>query len=201
METSTNNKKIIGCEVEFEKVKYSGGDKDKYTIEFRGSVDRLDGYVDENNTLWLQIFDYKTGSLEHKINDKAAEKQIQHHVYALAMQKWSKDNKSELEELFECTINDIKIESIQYVFPFEEEKTLLPAEYLPDDNGNAKLPESTEDILKSVVALYQKGEIDKAREVSFEISSRLKDEYARNKDDLCKYCAYREVCRLCVDFS
>lgn len=199
LKASPVDKKIIGCEVPFQKLEYSGElvtkeEKEEtliYSIQFAGSVDRLDGYVDEAGKLHLQIYDYKTGSLQKKKEEIANGNQIQHHIYALAMMHWARENQDYLEKRFQTTITDIEIASIEYLFPYEEER-LLPAEWCQDENGNVLLPNATENILFLTVARYQAGDISKAIKTSENISREL----LQSGNNICGYCSYQNVCRI-----
>jgi CRISPR/Cas system-associated exonuclease Cas4 (RecB family) len=113
--------RILGLEIPFDQLLYSVkdplGEKNDIQIGFKGSIDRLDAYLEKDGILWLRVIDYKTGKPSTKKTEIIADEQIQHVVYALAAEKYAKEHKQELEDLFGGTIRDIALESAKYVFP------------------------------------------------------------------------------------
>lgn len=194
---NTNNKKIIGCEVAFTDISYIGKDDSgsdslgDYKLLLRGSVDRLDGVMKDEGTLLLQIYDYKTGSLNKKEEEIATGNQIQHHIYAIAMEHWANEHKQELEQLFGQEIKKIELDVVRYIFPYEEEKRELLAVCQYDENGKPALPKETHDLLLCIVANYQNGKPEKAIEISAEFAKKL----AAQDEKHCQYCDYLDVCR------
>lgn len=194
---NTKNKKIIGCEVDFTDISYIGkndvegaiwGD---YELLLRGSVDRLDGVMDDEGTLLLQIYDYKTGSLSKKEEEIANGNQIQHHIYAIAMERWANEHRQELEHLFGQEIKEIAFDDVRYIFPYEEEKREILAVCQFDENGKPVLPEETHKILLCIVANYQNGKQEDAIKISSDFAKKL----AEQDEKHCRYCNYIDVCR------
>lgn len=195
LNNSKEQKKIIGCEVEFSNVICSKADG--YSIIFSGAIDRLDGYVDSENILWLQIFDYKTGSYEKKQKEIEEGKQIQHHVYAIAMYAWALEHKAELEELFATRINKVRIACTEYIFPYEEEKDRITASILWDEEQEKiVLPDSLESVLDRIVFPFEQGNIETGVRACEEMAGEQKQEAIAGKVDFCRNCSYKNVCRL-----
>lgn len=199
---SPQNKKVIGCEVAFEKIPYTNITADganiehPYTIYFSGSVDRLDGFLDENGVVWMQIYDYKTGSHQKKVKEIEDEKQIQHHVYAIAMMEWAKANVKLLRERFGDGVKRVAIHSIEYHFPYEEEDKVLPVRHCKNQNGKAVLPASVDNMLQNVVSFYQADEFESALDYSMETSIEKVRAAKALRTDFCEYCSYKDVCRV-----
>lgn len=142
-EDSRNGKNwlVLGCELDFEKDIRKEYEKDgetkydnllvyedilcdyPYKIVFaRGSIDRLDGYVDDNKILNLRITDYKTGSVSKKRSEIEENEWIQHHVYAMAAIAYVNDTeniKMLCEKFGVDEIKGLNFESIVYSFPTE----------------------------------------------------------------------------------
>ena len=138
---SWNNKwKLIGCEISFSDMKYKGGYSKKNTnsvknnttpfcfsdekldcknfdISLNGSIDRLDGYV-ENRILNLRVVDYKTGKIKNKEKEVENHIQIQHFVYANAALKYVFKNKNKLEKYL-GKFNKVQFYQIGYDFVYE----------------------------------------------------------------------------------
>lgn len=186
-ELSSNGKKVIGCEVGFADVPYKDSN---FELVFRGSVDRMDGHVDENGTLILDIIDYKTGTSKHKKEEIDTGVQIQHYVYPIAMLDWSNKNKSELEKRFETKINAVEIGSVKYHFPYDEDNGEIDVTE-EIEKTNARLPRGITDILTVIIGLAQQGKEDEALSFAATASAGVKSD----DKDHCKYCNYTKVCR------
>ncbi len=200
---SAENKKVIGCEIYFDKLEYkleAENEEDRIAIEFQGYVDRLDGYVDEDHTLWLQIYDYKTGNYSKMKKQLEKEKkegqvsQIQHHVYAIAMLDWANEaeNRKKLEERFGTGINKVKLKEMKYIYPFETDKKELPSALSTYNGGeDARLPKDVEVQLAKMYYALEKGGAAEVLKDNYE-SVREKIEKAEIS---CRYCSYKEICR------
>ena len=201
---SPEYKKVIGCEIYFDKLEYkleAEKEEDRIVIEFQGYVDRLDGYVDEDHTLWLQIYDYKTGNYSkmkkqlEKEKDEGQVSQIQHHVYAIAMLDWAKqaENRKKLEEYFGTGINKVKLKEMKYIYPFETGKKALSPTLSTSNGGedDARLPEDVEVQLAKMYSALEKGGAAEVLKDNYE-SVRAKIEKAEIS---CRYCSYKEICR------
>ncbi len=135
---SGKNWKVIGCELLFGK---NGGveakyQKSDYTLLFNGSVDRADGYVDNDGILKIRIIDYKTGQKKSKNEEIEQEKQIQHVLYAFVLKNYYESDaghKKLKDEIFKEDLNrlstddfkGIEFEWVGYTFPYEEEENYL----------------------------------------------------------------------------
>lgn len=125
---------VVGCELDF------SSNKDLYllipcengqTIKVRfnqGAIDRVDGYVDENNELHLRLIDYKTGNKNNKQKEIEEQKQIQHFIYTYAVLKTysqlisygNDEDPSLLGNFKNHTITQLGFPEFDYVFPFEK---------------------------------------------------------------------------------
>jgi len=190
--------RILGNEVNFEKVAYTlpcfacNQDAEEVKLLFRGSIDRLDGYVNEEGVLCLRIVDYKTGNSKKKEKEIKEQTQIQHYVYAMAADLYAKSMKDEWQLLFGREIKEISLETVQYVFPYEDRSagmidvTALVQECKTEDGY----------LLPDAVA-------EQARDFFENISDpdckAIMDEEIlpdkKNLEEICKYCNYSKVCR------
>ncbi|MCR5025464.1 MAG: PD-(D/E)XK nuclease family protein [Lachnospiraceae bacterium] len=201
---SEPGRKVLGCELEFKDVPYTGGDMEEdrnytYTLLFNGSVDRLDGAV-KDGILELYIVDYKTGSFDSLSNKIKKDEQIQHYVYALAAFEYADKNRAELEKLFNAKINGTRIAAMKYVFPFEIENgsyELSASDKVNDagDTAEVRLPGSVEILLREFEGNMQHGRREEALEAA-ENTARdcLADEEDRNDLRMCSYCTYSDIC-------
>lgn len=125
--------KVIDCELPFGKKDESGqvqpvcfDNKVGYSCIMNGSIDRVDGYVDAAGKLKLRIIDYKTGSKSGKEKEINEGVQIQHNVYAYALNTYldSDIGKKRVKELFGREFNrtegEVQYEWVGYTFPYEE---------------------------------------------------------------------------------
>ena len=121
--------RVIGCELAFGKLDETGTIQPKFTgdgysIKLNGSIDRVDGYTDADGKLKIRIIDYKTGKKENKEKEIKLNVQIQHFLYAMAMEEYLKSEagKKRLGELFGIGGEaDYEFEWIGYTFPYEDE--------------------------------------------------------------------------------
>lgn len=184
---STSNKKIIGCEVDFENVSY----KDKnFELVFRGSVDRLDGEIDEEGILQLDIIDYKTGRASHKLGEINDGIQIQHYVYPIAMLDWAAKHKEELEIRFGTVINGVAIRTVKYAFPYDEEKDEINVTNSVVES-NFKLTEGITDVLSLTIGMLQQNK----EQAMLQFAAAVATEKKNQDKDHCKYCQFKNICR------
>lgn len=168
--------KVIGCEIDFNKLKYSVNSKEKNhaNLLLDGSIDRMDGYVDNENVLHLRIIDYKTGQRENKLKEIDSGVQIQHYMYGIAAIEYLKNNQDKLLQIFGVNkFSEYKFDMIGYEFPYEEEgsRILDVTGYMEgdDDKDKEKTVEEGKDNNKNVLS----GSIDKLH-IDFPISVRTK---------------------------
>ncbi|MCR5740539.1 MAG: PD-(D/E)XK nuclease family protein [Lachnospiraceae bacterium] len=211
LKESDKGLKVLGCETEFDGVLYHGGSADEsseYDLDFIGSADRVDGYV-KDNTLYLEIIDYKTGN-ENKLIKKLSEnKQIQHFVYAAGVVSWAKKNKDVLEKRFDTQINEIRISGVRYEFPYEIKGNVdyvwvsdilesLDPQIL---SGKLVFPEAVTFPLEIVEGSWQS---DKANTISKTEALTICKATSKDRltlkelDSFCRnnYCKYIDICRL-----
>ncbi|MCR5626843.1 MAG: PD-(D/E)XK nuclease family protein, partial [Lachnospiraceae bacterium] len=173
---------LIGCEIEFEDIRYTDGDNDKFELSLNGSIDRMDGYV-EDDVLKLRIVDYKTGKLEKKLEEIIEGKQIQHFVYANAAIEYVNKHKDELEKMLGA-FSGYDFEQIGYDFPYEMIDNDMESDFLDvtgyvlenlvsldgDTSNESKMVrfnaeddnfiQNTKNILENTVGLWQNGKIN-----------------------------------------
>ncbi len=198
---SVNGKKVIGCEVRFENYKYEDligtlneNYVPEYNICFTGSADRVDGFV-KDGVLNLEIIDYKTGSPDKKIEEIQAGMQIQHYIYALCIRKWAKDHLNDLVIRFGSKITAIKIASMNYIFPFEEEESKIVDATALVNNDDLILPEYITEVMINTVGNIQHGRMDEFNEFMDDYVSDRMQTLADKEADFCRYCNYTHVCR------
>lgn len=145
--TSGRKWMVLGCELGFGK---DEGSKfrviynydDKVNFDWKGSIDRMDGYMDAEGIIHLKILDYKTGKmskLKEGIKGKTKKEskksllpdkkllppdmKLQHFIYGMAGIEYVKQSQEALKEKFgNNEIKGIKLDKVFYDFPFEHNK-------------------------------------------------------------------------------
>ena len=145
--TSGRKWMVLGCELGFGK---DEGSKfrviynydDKVNFDWKGSIDRMDGYMDAEGIIHLKILDYKTGKmskLKEGIKGKTKKEskksllpdkkllppdmKLQHFIYGMAGIEYVKQSQGTLKEKFgNNEIKGIKLDKVFYDFPFEHNK-------------------------------------------------------------------------------
>ncbi len=189
LKASNGKRKILACEAKFDGVNFSNN------ISFNGSVDRIDGELD-NGILKLYIIDYKTGKLEN-LNEKIGKgEQIQHYIYAAGADQWAKANKNKIEGWFGATFNDVEIKDVRYVFPMAdgEKKEIFVTQDVLDcyPHANAAflhLPNEAIDRLKKCEEAFLNNDPRAENDIEMLTKDRLTDK------ELCKYCNYVDICK------
>ena len=194
--TSGKRWRVLGCEVAFDEVKYNleeviPGEGD-IELSFNGNIDRLDGYVDDSGMLHLRVIDYKTGAKLKKKNEVNSNKQIQHFVYALAIQSYVDSNKEALEGVFGKSITSHKVEEVSYIFPYEhssnEKYSVMDKVEANMESGKYKMPAEVN--IKAWKVLHSiKGQYNKAVLAGIVCSEE-------KWEATCEYCKYTRVCRM-----
>ena len=231
--------KVIGCELPFGKMDETGelhplyrgrtigaeGEQEEreYEIFLNGSVDRVDGYMDEDGILQIRIIDYKTGKKENKKKEIEHRVQIQHYVYAIAVSEYLKSDpgKKKCRELFGRDYKDFNFAWVGYTFPYAEKEeefllnvlekkeetmdsepeeeiiiTELPAQITEQIDGViGNLQTSREDLIANVMEnLIQEKRKDRNEDKN-KVLMPLKNYCDEN------YCKYKEICRKWVDYT
>ena len=145
--TSGRKWMVLGCELGFGK---DEGSKfrviynydDNVNFDWKGSIDRMDGYMDAEGIIHLKILDYKTGKmskLKEGIKGKTKKEskksllpdkkllppdmKLQHFIYGMAGIEYVKQSQEALKEKFgNNEIKGIKLDKVFYDFPFEHNK-------------------------------------------------------------------------------
>ena len=206
---SGGKKKVLGCEVGFEGLPYKKKgdiiiDEEsgktvpwEYDIEFGGSADRVDGELGGDGILKVTIYDYKTGKVEKKEKEITENLWIQHFVYAAGVMKWLEENKSEIEKRYGKEIKETEIEKILYIFPQDKESDGTASIDATEVVGDPELhfPENVDECLQYTEGLYQTGN-PLAEDMMEEIAQNRYYAELNEKNDLCMYCGYKDICRL-----
>ncbi len=207
--------KIIGCELGFDSLPYISNLEDRYNfiLMLRGSIDRMDGYVDMEGNLNIRIIDYKTGRKKKKAEEVEEGIQIQHYIYAYAALDYVKKHIREIQEMFSVPeIKDILFEQVAYSFPYEkpskEEKydeidvtELVNERILSGTDWMEKtllLPENISEALSDTIGALQNGRPDDFSRNCQKMIDRKRDAF--EEQSLVKfcdsnYCRYKSICR------
>ncbi len=192
--------RVLGSELHFSDIIYKvKGEKEEdavFSIAFRGSIDRLDGYVDGQGKLKLRIVDYKTGDFKKKEREIQEEHQLQHYVYAMAALEYAEKEKASLESIFGAEITGVDIEHAQYVFPYETaDKQVLETcgevkAYICGEER--KLPKSVDAVLWKTIRYFQRGQKPYLQQDLQKVEEVLGS--ALPGGDACQYCNYKKQC-------
>jgi len=178
--------KVIGCEVGFEDTSYND---QNFELIFGGSVDRLDGEIDDDGVLQLDIIDYKTGRAEHKREEINAGVQIQHYVYPMAMLDHVSQNKKEIEGYFKKSFHDVAIRTVKYVFPYDEEEPEIDVTSSVVDS-DFRLTDGISGVLSLTIGMLQQNQ----EQTMLKFATAVATEKKADKDH-CQYCKFTNICR------
>ena len=227
-EELTNGRKwmVLGYELGFGKAEESQfrveyNYDDKVAFDWKGSIDRIDGYLDVEGILHLNILDYKTGKVSNlkegirgKTNNKGKKSlppdmKLQHFIYGMAGIEYVKQSQEILKEKFgNSEIKGIKLDKVFYYFPFADDKEKeynatyklvdigFEVELDIDKDLDVKkcLPEKAKDLLVKSLSELNSGNL-KEFMVNAEIYYNSQfEEYSKVKDG-CSYCGYTKICR------
>lgn len=167
--------KVIGCEIGFSGIKYIGTSKEKHHVcfLFNGSIDRMDGYLDDKNILHLRIIDYKTGKKEKKQKEVEEGVQIQHFLYGIAAIEYLKNEQDKLLSIFGAKeFSGYSFDVIGYEFPYEDkEKYEFYVTFMMNkltgctmsgtlDELHIEFPENTRKLMDRILGAYQAEDVD-----------------------------------------
>lgn len=176
---SNNGKdyEVIGCEIDFNKLVYEyqkDGEFD-FRLVLTGSIDRVDGYVDNDGILQLRIIDYKTGKKGNKDEEVKEDVQIQHYTYGMAALAHIKKYLEENDYVFAGKkVEDINFEQVAYLFPYVESDGTDDYDILDVTNevlacfktdgknidGKISLPESVNGIISKTIGAMQNDDLN-----------------------------------------
>ena len=156
---------VLECEYDLKKADYKLNN-----IKISGKVDRVDGYVDEKNTLHLRIIDYKSGG---KIGDDLSKKEyIQHVIYPLAIIEGN--NKKQ----FDLNYKQIQLDEFIYSY------VMLGREYVVD---NVKYTNDRNFVMEKINKLFTSYKAN-------DFYNKLEGLYSEAKKIDCKYCNFKDIC-------
>ncbi|MDD6058615.1 MAG: PD-(D/E)XK nuclease family protein [Clostridiales bacterium] len=207
--------KIIGCELGFEALPYTDSFEDAYnfTLLLRGSIDRMDGYVDSDGNFKIRLIDYKTGQKQKKEEEVAGGIQIQHYIYAYAALEYVKKHLEEIRRRFGVSeINDIQFEQVAYVFPYQKPSKEPNYDVLDvTEQVNAelitgvglmekslRLPWKLRSVLANTIGALQNGSLDEFQKNCNQMVAEKREstqEQSLLKFCASNYCKYKPVCR------
>ena len=163
---------VIGCEIGFSGIKYIGTSKEKHHVCFllNGSIDRMDGYLDDKNVLHLRIIDYKTGKKENKQKEVEEGVQIQHFLYGIAAIGYLKNEQEKLLSIFGAKeFSGYSFDVIGYEFPCEDKENyeFYVMNELTDctlsgtlDELYIDFPENTRKLMDRILGAYQAEDLE-----------------------------------------
>jgi RecB family exonuclease len=193
LKASNGKRKILACEAKFNNLPFGN------YIEFSGSIDRVDGEL-ENGSLMLYIIDYKTGNFDNLKKKIEKGEQIQHYIYAAGADQWAKANKDSIEAYFGTSFNGVEIKDVRYVFPMaeDEEKEIPVTRYVINCYGGATagtlcLPYDAGENLKQCEEAFLQGSPQAEERIDELTINRLHDKEIGK--ELCEYCNYTDICK------
>lgn len=196
------------CEYPFDiKISVLEGTEAK-PVEFKGRIDRVDSYTDDNGKKHYRVIDYKTGDKERVENNIKWEVELQHIIYAKALESEDKD---------------VIVDEADYVFPMKMSSQTTNPEIInipgKTDSGKIswKLSEGNTSFYEKLSSTNDNGyafrdeaNIEKMFHrldlVACDISSKpaaasqVDDIFDKFIADTCKYCTYgtRGLCPECI---
>lgn len=182
--------RILGCEISFTDLEYAveaaDNQQESVTIRFKGTLDRLDGYVDDKGILHLRIIDYKTGDFEKFKKGLEAEEKLQHYIYAGAALEMTATRKAEFEALLQKSYCEAVIDEVCYEFPYEKTNIACTDER----EKKLVLPDSVQERILGCMRPWLLGEDETAYAYMEDTEGVFFDERKQ-----CRYCTYERICR------
>lgn len=207
--------RILSCEQDFSNATFtiSSYQNKNYEFTFRGSIDRIDYYLDEEKEeVSLRIVDYKTGMKKNK--EKADEKGalLQYTLYKTALMETGKTRKQDgtLENLLDVLKDKIatlehneKVKDWDYIFTIFRYE--FPADLTADSPIDIPLTEQTNPLnlirLRYVLSLMEEKNTYPdvfTLEKNVEVYEKQQQEVRRLEDafseDACRFCPYEDLC-------
>ena len=165
---STNKWKVFACEASFSdiNIEFRNNDNDIAKLLFRGCIDRIDYFVDEEGLIHYRIIDYKSGSRKSNEEEISLHRHIQHVVYKLALDKMMQ--------------NDFVVDEVRFVHFFDED--IQNQEIIWTGDSIKDFPV---DVHEFVIRVLKEQVYKKCS-----VSDGLTDEDNRS----CQYCTYKDIC-------
>lgn len=188
LEFDSKNKNIKLDDIEY--------DVDGIKCFFHGVIDRVDGYIDENNKLHLRFIDYKTTS-ESSFTDKEKNLHLsQAVIYPEIIKNLIRAYKNEIETKINKSFDDVDLSDLTFIYElltydsmseytYNGEKYLAQKEYI-DTSIRKLMNEFIENDFVSFLCHYEP-----------EIEEPSED----HDNSRCKYCAYKANCPLKIELG
>ncbi len=165
----SNKWMVVACEKDFADIEIAfASEEGTINLPFRGQMDRLDRYVDEEGIAHYRIMDYKSGRRKKHEDEISDNRSVQHVVYKLALEAMH-ENES------------ILVDQVTFIHFFEDkmedqELTLL----------GASIQDFPQEVHEVVVHVIQNAEYQK----------RITGEGQKDKrNKACDYCTYKDICK------
>ena len=169
-----------------------------YTINIKGTVDRIDAYFDTDGTIQIRIIDYKTGKpdernnyniediFDHERDGHGKGYRLQSCIYSLIVRQWIDEGKLSLKEYIPSATKEQCADA--HIAP-----ALLYIRNYNNDNNNPILMFKRAPLtdIKSAIGSLKKGLHDLFKQM-FDIDIPLS---ATKDTQLCNICHCKRICK------
>lgn len=205
---NTSGRRILATEYPFDKIQYdiTGYNKNTYTFQLRGIIDRIDYQIDSNaKRVIIFLLDYKTGKKDNKETEHELGKILQYFLYEKGIEDSNgnvsdeiKDKVAALEENPNVKNYAFEVARFEYVFPFDT--YYVPFSPAGHDISEMRL-KCVLDYIKDKKAFPDRMELFEAVRASGDAAG-LREAMENAKHDGinykeitgCRYCAYQDLC-------
>lgn len=165
----SNKWMVIACEKDFTDIGIEfKAEAGTIILPFRGQMDRLDRYIDEDGILHYRIMDYKSGRRKKHETEIENNRSVQHVVYKLALEAMHEGEKIFVDQVTFIHFFEDKIEN--------QELTL----------SDACIQDFAKEVHEMVVSVIQNAKYQK----------RITGDTQKDKSNkACDYCTYADVCK------
>ncbi|MCR5348177.1 MAG: PD-(D/E)XK nuclease family protein [Bacilli bacterium] len=154
-------------------------------ITFTGSVDRVDGYVDENNTLHLRLVDYKTG----RYKEKKDQPYCQHVLYSYVLESALPPNRFGLE------YDKVVVDRFIYSYPFDDE--VRENEYARHEfDSSSDDYRLVMDCIQDFLIGYIRNRPDYLQGIIDYIDANYVPCGEQDHENVCKFCKHKSICAI-----
>lgn len=186
--------KVLACEYDLE-FDYEYDETNHKSIHVKGTADRIDGYVDENNTLHLKFVDYKTTN-EKTFDDKYAKTKelAQLCLYPKGAESYASEKKEEIERIV-GPFDDVETSNIPFVYEmlFGDKHLSHPSS---TDFERAPYKEKMDSALKRLFSFLEHNDKDT---FSSTFGTFKKKKASDFDNGLCSYCKFATICQFKLD--